>query len=81
LLGRHSLLFLQVSAAAFGLFLRRLFLVRFWGFIAHMIFLLRLTFLRHESFSAGAGSMLPGVAIVNAGTDSGGNSHHELERG
>jgi hypothetical protein len=38
LFGGDGLFFVLVGAAGFGQLLRGLFLVRFWGFIAHDIF-------------------------------------------
>ena len=67
LFGGDFLFSFLVGAVGHGLFLGRLFLVRFWGFITHdfIAFDFELTGRRHESFSAGDGMVPAGSGIVN----------------
>jgi hypothetical protein len=70
LFGGDFLLSLLIGAVGHGLFLGRLFLIRFWGFITHdvLAFDFELTGRRHESFSAGDGMVPGGGGIVNDAT-------------
>ena len=70
LFGGDFLFSLLVGAVGDGLFLGRLLLVRFWGFITHdfIAFDFELTGRRHESFSAGDGMVPAGSGIVNDAT-------------
>jgi hypothetical protein len=70
LFGGDFLFSLLIGAVGDGLFLGRLFLIRFWGFITHdfIAFDFELTGRRHESFSAGDGMVPVGSGIVNDAT-------------
>ena len=70
LFGGDFLFSLLIGAVGHGLFLGRLFLVRFGGFVTHdfMAFDFELTGRRHESFSAGDGMVPAGGGIVNDAT-------------
>jgi hypothetical protein len=70
LFGGDFLFSLLIGAVGDGLFLGRLFLIRFWGFVTHdfIAFDFELTGRRHESFSAGDSMVPVGGRIVNDAT-------------